>query len=81
MESTGKISFTLDELRLRSFDTAPEAEEGKGTVHANQCACTGCSSCTGCSLCTHCTRCSVCSNYTNGGGGCQCRQCTSFWTY
>jgi hypothetical protein len=46
-----KLSLSLDQLRVESFDTTPGNGEGRGTVFSEQCTCETACSCPGCPTC------------------------------
>ncbi|MBV9774369.1 MAG: hypothetical protein JO040_10490 [Gemmatimonadetes bacterium] len=70
METTRKLRISLEDLRVESFETVPEAEMVAGTVVALSDGCTDCSNCSGCSGCSACSNCTGCSNCS------QCSNCT-----
>lgn len=48
-----KLSLSLEQLRVDSFDTTPDARTLRGTVKAEQCTCPTNCSCPGCPTCDH----------------------------
>ena len=49
-----KLSLSLDELRVDSFDTTPVESKRKGTVFGEQCTCDTACTCPGCPSCDSC---------------------------
>ncbi|HEX8691979.1 MAG TPA: hypothetical protein VF746_06150 [Longimicrobium sp.] len=46
-----KLSLSLDELRVDSFQTTPAEPESRGTVIGQQCTCVTACTCPGCPTC------------------------------
>ena len=49
-----KLSLSLDELRVESFDTTSAEQKPRGTVIAEQCTCPTACTCPGCPSCDTC---------------------------
>lgn len=58
-----KLSLTLEELRVESFDTTPAEKKRKGTVFGEQCTCYTNCTCPGCPTCDY-TCGDTCDDYT-----------------
>lgn len=48
-----KLSLSLDELHVESFQTTPEEQKSRGTVVGQQCTCYTNCTCPGCPTCDH----------------------------